>query len=356
MLLASHLGAVGVEEPQWWAGQGELSEHRVLHVHQQALARGLVPAVHLVDLAHLAGGDAHLGQSCEQRLGVPVREDLLHDRDDSLAVGDAFCVRRQPLGERVDGEALAEPAPQSLAAHRDLHRAVAAVEQAVRADRGVVVALCLPDLAGDGPAGALEGMHSHGGREQRGPHDRADAGAGPFVQGREHPVGAVHPGQQIGDRNPHPLRVLGTGAGQRHQSGLALRDLVVARAPTLGAVVTEPGHGQHHEARVSLLQELEAQPESVEHAGPEVLDEHVSAVDQLQQYLAIRLVLEVERDGLLVAVGREEVRRLPVVLRPDERRPPATGVVAVSLRLDLDHAGARGRPASSWRAGRRAPG
>ena len=41
-----------------------------------------------------------------------------------------------------------------------------------------------------------------------------------------------------------------------------------------------------------------------------------------------RLVLEVERQRLLVAVGRHEVRRLALVALADERRPPAAGVVA----------------------------
>ena len=82
----------------------------------------------------------------------------------------------------------------------------------------------------------------------------------------------------------------------------------------------------------------EAEP--LEDAGAEVLDEDVGPVDQAQQDVAVGLVLEVESDGLLVAVGGEEVRRLPVARLADEGWSPAAGVVAVSGGLDLDHPGA----------------
>ena len=122
--------------------------------------------------------------------------------------------------------------------------------------------------------------------------------------------------------------------------GLALRDLVVAGPAALGAVVPEAGDRQHHQPRVALQQRLDAEAEPLEHAGAEVLHEHVGPVDQPQQHVAVAAVgvLEVERDRLLVAVGRQEVRRLARLAH--ERRPPAAGVVAVAGRLDLDHPGA----------------
>ena len=311
----------------------------MVDVDQQTLAGGLVPVVDLVQRAHLAGRHADLGEASQQRLGVPVGEGRLDERDRLLAVGDPLGVGGESLGSRVEREAVAQTAPQPLAAHRDLDGSVAAVEQAVGADRGVVVALGDADLAGDGPARALEGVHPDGGGQQRGAYDAPDAGAVPLVQRREDAVRAVHPGEQVRDRHADALRVLGTRTCERHQSGLALGDLVVAGATALGPVVTEARDGEHDEPRVALLEQLEAQAEPVEHAGAEVLHEHVGTVDELQQDVAVGLVLEVEGDRLLVAVGREEVRRLPVVLGADERWPPATGVVAVALGLDLDHAG-----------------
>ncbi len=136
------------------------------------------------------------------------------------------------------------------------------------------------------------------------------------------------------------LRVVGAGSGERHQPGLALGDLVVAGAPALRAVVAEAGDREDDQARVAPHQLLDAEAEPLQHAGAEVLHQHVGTVDQPEQDLLVGGVLEVERDRLLVAVGAQEVRRLPRVGLADERRPPAAGVVAAAGRLHLDHAGA----------------
>ena len=169
---------------------------------------------------------------------------------------------------------------------------------------------------------------------------RAHARPVAFVERGDDAVGAVHPGQQVGDRHADALRVVGPGAGERHEAGLALGDLVVAGAAALGPVVTEAGDRQHDEARVARHQRLDAEAKPVEHAGAEVLDEHVGPVDEGEQHVAVFGGLEVEGDRLLVAVGRQEVRRLAPPLVADEGRPPAAGVVAAARRLDLDDAGA----------------
>ncbi len=166
-----------------------------------------------------------------------------------------------------------------------------------------------------------------------------DPGAAPLVERGHDAVGAVHPGEQVGDRDAHPLRVVGPRARQRHQARLALGDLVVARAPALRPVVAESGDGEDDQLRVALLQLGDPEAEPLEDAGAEVLHQDVGPVDQAQQDLAVGLVLEVEGDGLLVAVGGQEVRRLPGVGPAHERRSPAAGVVAVPGCLDLDHPG-----------------
>ncbi len=334
------LAARGVEEAQRRAGQRDRPERGVLDVDQQPLATRLVPLVDLVEGAHLAGGYADLVEAGEQRGGVVLGEGRLDDLDGALAGADTVAVGLQPRRGRVDAEAGAEPAPQALAAHRDLHGPVPAAEETVRRDRGVVVALRATDLAGHRPAGALEGVHAHEGRQQGGAHDLAAAGGRALVDRGEDAVRAVHAGEQVPDRYADALRVVGTGAGEGHDPGLALRDLVVAGPPALGAVVAEAGDRQHHEPRVALHQRVDPEPEALEHPGAEVLDQHVGAVHEPQEHLAVRLGLEVEGDRLLVAVGREEVRRLAIVLGPDERRPPAPGVVPVARCLDLDDPGA----------------
>ncbi len=296
--------------------------------------------VDLVEAAHLAGRDAGRGQLGEQRLGVAVGERPLDQLDDPVPVADPLPVRGQPLGVGVEPERGAELAPQALAADRDLHRAVAAVEQAVRRDAGVVVALRAADLARHRPPRSLEGVHPDDRGEQRRTHDRADAGAVPLVERGDHAVGAVHPGQQVRDRGADPLRVVGPGAGQRHQAGLALGDLVVAGPAALRSVVAEAGDREHHQARVAGLERLDAEAEPVEHAGAEVLHQHVGPVDQPEQDVLVGRVLEVEGDRLLVAVAGEEVGRLDRLGVAHEGRTPAAGVVPGAGRLDLDHPGA----------------
>ena len=196
------------------------------------------------------------------------------------------------------------------------------------------------DLAGHGPPGALEGVHPDDRREQRRPDDLPLAGRVPLVERGEHAVGAVHPGQQVGDGYADALRVVGTGPGERHQPGLALGDLVVAGTSALGSVVAEAGDREDDEARVAAHQLLDAEAEALEDAGAEVLHQHVGALDEADQDVLVGLVLEVEGDGLLVAVRAQEVRRLAGVGLADERRPPAAGVVAAAGRLHLDHPGA----------------
>jgi hypothetical protein len=104
--------------------------------------------------------------------------------------------------------------------------------------------------------------------------------------------------------------------------------------------VAEPGDRQHDQPRVELVQPRDREAEAVEHAGPEVLHQHVGPLDQPCQHVLVLVGLEVEDDRLLVAVGRHEVRRLAVVALAEERRPPPAAVVAGG-RLDLDDARAQ---------------
>jgi hypothetical protein len=74
-------------------------------------------------------------------------------------------------------------------------------------------------------------------------------------------------------------------------------------------VVTEAGDRENDEPGVEFLQRRDPEPEPLEHAGTEVLDQDVGAAYQVEQHLAIAIVFEVEGDRLFVSVGREKVRR-----------------------------------------------
>ncbi|GAA2853521.1 hypothetical protein GCM10020220_048500 [Nonomuraea rubra] len=80
------------------------------------------------------------------------------------------------------------------------------------------------------------------------------------------------------------------------------------------------------QARVELVQAFDREAESVEHAGAEVLDQDVAVADEALDELLALGGLQVDGDGLLVAVGCQEVGR-DVMIRPDERRAPAARLV-----------------------------
>ena len=220
------------------------------------------------------------------------------------------------------------------AVHRARHRpsepqaiwigAVRGREHAVRRDRGVVVAGEPGHLAGHGPLGALEGVHAdHARRAARcARRGRGRCGArscsaattpkAPFMPAIRSAIGT-------------PTLVGWRGAGDRHQPALALGDLVVAGARRLRAVVAEAGDRQDHQAGVELVQPRDREAEPVEHADPVVLHQHVGPGHQPGQHVAVGGVLEVEDQRLLVAVRREEVRRLAGVLRAPRTAAPTSG-------------------------------
>ena len=281
---AGHLGPGRSKKRSGGPGSVSRPERGVLDVDREALAGDLVPRVDLVEGAHLARGDRRPRRAGPARLGRPGRERRLDDLDRPARGRHPLGVGGQAGGRRVDVEAGAEPAPQALAADRDLHAAVGAVEQPVRRDRGVVVALRPADLARRRSTGCP------GRRARR--RSRRAARCGPRcpapVRSRSSsaartPYAPYMPASRSEIGTPDLLRVVGAGAGQRHQPGLALRDLVVAGAAALGAVVPEAGDREHHQPRVQLLQRLEAEPEPLQHAGAEVLHQHVGAADQGEQ-------------------------------------------------------------------------
>ena len=204
------------------------------------------------------------------------------------ATRSAFVARPAVLG--VDVERRTELLPQTLAADRDLHGAVGAAEQSVRGDGRVMVALGVAHLAGDRPPGALEGVHPDDAAQQRGAHQLSAAGGGPFDQPGQHADHPVQPGEQVADRHTDPLRVVRTGSGQRHQTGLALGDLVVAGPAAFRSVVPESGDRQGDQARIELGQAFATEAQPGEHPRPEVLQQHIGFADQLRQRCFARLL------------------------------------------------------------------
>ena len=95
------------------------------------------------------------------------------------------------------------------------------------------------------------------------------------MQCGEHTVRAVAGREEICDRHSDALWIVPAGAGHRHQTGLALGDLVVAWTPAFGSVVSESADCEYHQPRIQGHQCLIRETEPGHDAGSEVLDEHI---------------------------------------------------------------------------------
>src|SRR6058998_3525744 len=124
-------------------------------------------------------------------------------------------------------------------------------------------------------------------------------------------------------------------AGDVHDAALALHDEVVAGAMRFGPRLAEARDRAVHEARIEAAQCLEAHAEPFHRAGAEVLDDDVALAREAPQNVQALAGLEVERDALLAAVDRHEVRGLA-----RHKRRPFPRVVALAPLLDLDDLGA----------------
>ncbi|MCY1225154.1 hypothetical protein D9M72_373440 [compost metagenome] len=333
-------GVGSAEEPQRRTGQAHVPQDLVVDVDHQALRMHLLPGVHLVQGADLAGRDAGGVEFGEQLPGFVIGECLLHLFDDFLAVAHPVRVAGEFGTRCVDSERGSERFPQFFAAHADLDPSLPAVEQSVGSDGGVVVALRLRDLAGNSRPGALECVHADKSGQQRGADDLPLPGPLALQQRRQGPERAIHAREKIGDGDTHPLGVVRSRTGQGHQAGFALQDLVVAAAPGFRPVVSEAGDGQDHQCRVQRVHFRGGEAQPVQDAGAEVLDDDVGAFQQFAQDCPPVVVLQIQSDGFLVPVAGQKIGRLRIVLRADEGRAPAARVVPGAGVLHLDDAGA----------------
>ena len=133
--------------------------------------------------------------------------------------------------------------------------------------------------------------------------------------------------------------------GGRGRAAGALRDVLIDFAVFVRAGA-ETLDRRHDHLRIEALDLLPGEAHAVEHAGAEILHQHVAGLDQRgQDFLALR-VLGVERDRALVVVEHGEIQAVDVGLVLQL----AAGDVAHAGTLDLDHVGAE--PGQQLRAGR----
>jgi len=75
----------------------------------------------------------------------------------------------------------------------------------------------------------------------------------------------------------------------------------------------ETGPDGKDQPRVSRLQSLVAKAHSVHDTRPKVVDHHICAVEQMQDFFPRLVALQVKRQALLVAIQRAEDRIVQTV-------------------------------------------
>ena len=152
-----------------------------------------------------------------------------------------------------------------------------------------------------------------------------------LMERREHADQAVQGRVRVGDREDR------IGVRRRVEPGLPLEDpglrvdhRGVGRASRFGRRGAESRDREHHEARVECVETLPAEAVAIEHAGAEVLDQHVGALCEPQQERRAAGLLEVDAERALARVLLCVVPAEPV---PD-LAPPARDVALGRLHLD----------------------
>ena len=171
------------------------------------------------------------------------------------------------------------------------------------------------------------------------------AGHGALVERGDDAEREMQAGAAVADLCAGDERQPVAEAGGRGRAAGALGDVLIDLAVLVrsGAKALDRGHDH---LRVEAMDLLPGEAHAVEHAGAEILHQHVAALDQRgEDFLALR-VLGVERDRTLVVVQHGEIQAVHVgnVLQL------ATRDVADAGALDLDHVGAE--PGQQLRAGR----
>ena len=169
-------------------------------------------------------------------------------------------------------------------------------------------------------------------------HPLPDAGMGAVVERGDDAERQVQPGAAVADLGAGHQRHAVAEAGGGGRAAGALRDVLVDLAILVraGAETLDRGHDQF---RVDGLDRLPGKAHAVEHAGREVLHQHVAGFHQRgEDFLAFR-ILGVERDRALVVVQHGEIQAVHV---RDVLQLPA-GDVAGAGALHLDDVGAEPR-------------
>ena len=255
-----------------------------------------------------------------------LRDQLVPVRD-PRRIGGVARVRREL---RQPGD-VAEAGELPVVAHGDDEEPVGGAKDLVRDDRLVRVAHA-PGHPSRGEVGRAEVReHRHLRVEERQVDVLALARAFAVEERRDDGVGGIHAGEEVGHGDADLLRTAAGKvvalAGHAHEAAQALDHEVVAGPVAVRAVLAEPGDRAVDEPLVARAQR--GVVEAVALARSPTLKFSTTTSHAAASRLRDRLPLgagDVERDRLLAAVGREEVRgvgRVAPFAVLEERRPPA---------------------------------
>ena len=213
----------------------------------------------------------------------------------------------------------------------------------IRNDAGVRIAHPARAVAGRQIVHGLVGQTGHLHVQQRHVDVLALTALLAPSQCRQHSVGGIQAGQDVGQRHAHfhgtSARFSIRPAGDAHQPAQPLDQEIIAGAWRIGAILPEAGDGAIHQPRIDGLQAVVVQSVLLQATQLEVLQHHVGLRRQpTHDVLTFRLG-DIDGDGSLVPVGTQIIGShrsiLPLIIL-DPWRPPASGIVARPRALHLD--------------------
>ena len=224
-------------------------------------------------------------------------------------VGIGFKTR--VVGQFLLAHMLAETAELAVVADGDNHMTVQGLERLIRRHVGVPGAGAHRRRSAGEIILRLVGQPAHLRVQKRHIDMLAVAGLFPVVEGGQDADGRIHAGGQIRHREANPLRP-GAGiaigdAGDAHQPGHALDQIIVAGLRCARPGLAEPGDRTIDNARIDRSQIIVAEPLIGEIANLEVFDKHVRGCGQITDDLAALIGGDIQGQRLLAPVGRQVI-------------------------------------------------
>src|SRR5690606_29299003 len=205
------------------------------------------------------------------------------------------------------------------------------------------VAHLMGRVAGDQIVEVLIGQNRDLRVEQRHVNVLALAGLFGVAKRRLYRDHGVEAREDVRDGNANLLRLATRLPRDRHQAGHALNNEIVAGSWGVGSVLPKTRYRAIDQLRIDLAKALVIKAIFLQPTQLEVLDQNVSACDELADGLSTFLGRKIDRDGALAAVSRMIVGggQVLAIGSLHEGRSPFSGVVAAVRVFHLDDVGSQ---------------